>query len=420
MNQWDEPGAEGATSEDLYDVLGVSRDATEAQIKRAYHKAAMIHHPDKRINNPEGSDQKFKTLGYAYNILSDPEKRQMYDVGGLDQVEQQEGMANMNVDTLLLNVLMWENGQKLCFLCALFLFLLEALVLPLLAALRLDGSLEWSWYGVVAPLWIPMALTIPVFCMAPGQISSAYKQAGEDPAKLMQTRATVAGCVCLGLVLGCVAGTMGMLCGRLDGDKSVTYMHALVPVLVIEGLTALAVLGGPPRQALGALGWKGLRVAFVVLVALKLDGGADSITWGVALSPLVAWSCLSLGLLLRDYRQHRHLKLMGRKGGATLEEEASAYAPFFFALRICLIAGVLLSVLLVSLRLDMSLTSISWVVCVLPMLLSLMGAYGMVVWGLLCFKPHGLGDTEYEYVPGQDSGETYGTFGDKGGDANYP
>mmetsp|Transcript_12704 Transcript_12704/g.31947 ORF Transcript_12704/g.31947 Transcript_12704/m.31947 type:complete len:419 (+) Transcript_12704:142-1398(+) len=418
MNQWDDPGEEGATTQDLYEVLGVSRDATEAQIKRAYHKAAMIHHPDKRANNPEGSDQTFKSIGYAYKVLSDPDKRQMYDLGGLDQVEQQEGMANINIDHLLLNVLMWDNGQKICFLCGLFFLLMEALVLPLLTALRLDGSLEWSWYGVTAPLWIPLGLTLPLFCLAPVQIRNAYEQAGDDPAKLMQTRATLVGCVCLGLVIGCIGGTMAMVCSRLDGDQSLTFIHALTPLLVVEGLTALVVFGAPLKQALGALLWKGLRVALLVLVAIKLDG-EDSMSWAVVLSPLVVWCCASLGLLWKDYRQHRHLKHMGRKGGATLEEEASAYAPFFFALRSCLIAGILLSVLLLSLRLDLSLTSISYVTCILPMLLALIGSYAMVTWGLLFYKPHGLGDAEYEHIPGQE-GEAYGTFGEKGEYANYP
>ena len=43
--------------------------ATDSQIKRAYHKLAMVHHPDKRTSNPEGSDEAFKEIGYAYQVV---------------------------------------------------------------------------------------------------------------------------------------------------------------------------------------------------------------------------------------------------------------------------------------------------------------------------------------------------------------
>ena len=77
--------------------------------------------------------QTFKEIGYAYKVLSDAEKRQIYDMGGTEALDQQEGMANLNVDHLLLSILMWEAGQKICFLCFLFLVVLELVVLPILA-----------------------------------------------------------------------------------------------------------------------------------------------------------------------------------------------------------------------------------------------------------------------------------------------
>jgi hypothetical protein len=60
MNKWDDPGEEVQITKDLYEVLGVAKDATDSQIKRAYHKMAMVHHPDKRASNPTGSDETFK------------------------------------------------------------------------------------------------------------------------------------------------------------------------------------------------------------------------------------------------------------------------------------------------------------------------------------------------------------------------
>ncbi|KAF9929266.1 hypothetical protein FBU30_001748 [Linnemannia zychae] len=63
-----------------YDILGVSPDASESEIKKAYRKLAMQYHPDK---NPDAGD-KFKEISHAYETLSDPESREMYDRYGED------------------------------------------------------------------------------------------------------------------------------------------------------------------------------------------------------------------------------------------------------------------------------------------------------------------------------------------------
>lgn len=63
---------------DYYDVLGVSRDASESDIKSAYRKKAMKHHPDRNPDDPE-AERKFKAAAEAYEVLSDTQKRQRYD-----------------------------------------------------------------------------------------------------------------------------------------------------------------------------------------------------------------------------------------------------------------------------------------------------------------------------------------------------
>jgi molecular chaperone DnaJ len=63
---------------DYYEILGVSRSATETEIKSAYRKLAIKHHPDKNPNNTE-AEEKFKEAAEAYSVLSDADKRSAYD-----------------------------------------------------------------------------------------------------------------------------------------------------------------------------------------------------------------------------------------------------------------------------------------------------------------------------------------------------
>jgi len=82
-----------ATKRDFYEVLGVSKDATAADIKKAYRKAALKWHPDKNADNKEEAEEKFKEINEAYQILSDDKKRKAYDQFGHAAFDAAGGMG---------------------------------------------------------------------------------------------------------------------------------------------------------------------------------------------------------------------------------------------------------------------------------------------------------------------------------------
>ena len=77
-----------ASSKDYYDVLGVNKNATEDDIKRAYRKLARKYHPDLNKDNPKAAEEKFKEVNEAYHVLSDADKRAQYDQLGHDAFTQ--------------------------------------------------------------------------------------------------------------------------------------------------------------------------------------------------------------------------------------------------------------------------------------------------------------------------------------------
>lgn len=80
-----------ATKRDYYEVLGISKSASDAEIKSAYRKLARKHHPD--IDKSTGADEKFKELSEAYQILSDPQKKKSYDQFGHGAFDRSQGFG---------------------------------------------------------------------------------------------------------------------------------------------------------------------------------------------------------------------------------------------------------------------------------------------------------------------------------------
>eukprot|EP01084_Bolivina_argentea_P115619 205582_1 len=80
-----------AMGQDYYTVLGVARGVDEKEMKKAYRQKARKFHPD--VNKEPGAEEKFKEISNAYEVLSDPQKRNIYDQFGEDGLRNFGGMG---------------------------------------------------------------------------------------------------------------------------------------------------------------------------------------------------------------------------------------------------------------------------------------------------------------------------------------
>ena len=83
---------------EYYEILGLNKNATQEEIKKAYRKLAIKYHPDKNKDDPN-AEQKFKEIAEAYGVLSDEEKRKIYDKYGKKGLENNGGM-HFNADDI--------------------------------------------------------------------------------------------------------------------------------------------------------------------------------------------------------------------------------------------------------------------------------------------------------------------------------
>ena len=89
---WERDGHEMADKRDYYEILGIDKSADDETIKKAYRRMAKKYHPDMNPGDKE-AEAKFKEVGEAYTVLSDPEKKQIYDQYGHDGLDPSSGMG---------------------------------------------------------------------------------------------------------------------------------------------------------------------------------------------------------------------------------------------------------------------------------------------------------------------------------------
>lgn len=138
----------------LYDTLGVPKDASQSDVKKAYYKLALQLHPDKTGGT---TTEEFKRIQEANAILSDPEQRKKYDTFGRKAMHEMDqfGIPPELVSGMAIRVLA----------ILLFIFTLLYLIFLGLAVSKIDNAKAWSWGAVWAPNWVVLVFTTVLGCV---------------------------------------------------------------------------------------------------------------------------------------------------------------------------------------------------------------------------------------------------------------
>ncbi|KAF8939524.1 hypothetical protein EDD21DRAFT_360649 [Dissophora ornata] len=325
----------------LYEALGVPKTATHDDIKKAYRRLALRYHPDK-VNVAEVPDHevKFREIAAAYEVLSDPKKRQVYDKYGMMGVQ----MAGTEIGAQLVEI------ESL--LCSVFLALSVLLILAIIffsfLSIRVDGKVNWSYFVVFIPLWILDFIVVGII------ISQALRPVDDDDEddhhdqeeedgdttpmaqeerkaqKLKAKRRQRISGSAFALVIVLLATAFQVLIAKKANDpSSISGPSVFAPYFAIEGiffliaiiqLVFMALAGAFAEITLKskcivifeALWWKFTRLALAILIMLRID---DEITcsWGIVFIPLYLVGLKYLVQLITGYRTFSRMQNMEMK-----------------------------------------------------------------------------------------------------------
>mmetsp|Transcript_27078 Transcript_27078/g.62621 ORF Transcript_27078/g.62621 Transcript_27078/m.62621 type:complete len:449 (+) Transcript_27078:103-1449(+) len=322
----------------FYDLLDVGTTATDAELRKAYKKQALRLHPDKG-----GNPDEFKRMKEAYDVLSDPQKRNLYDKYGPEVVDLLEGNASPTLVMMALSrVGIMERCCFLCVIASLFMLLLSPLIL---LSLRWDRDVTYPWAVVFAPLWLfQVALLCFVCACVHAPPLDADDEADEELRRMHQERSGQAREI------------------RFAGSAILLYL------MVAE-----------------------------LLIALKLQGSLH-ISWFLVLLP---WAFIEFTLLVVHVRRAPARFLAANVEAAASAEADGGYwkSMAFWHSLVKTVWGVcarMLTYILVAARGD-HILQCSWLVCVIPLTVG-----EMIQVGQACSRSYARGRTETEETAGGD------------------
>eukprot|EP00002_Diphylleia_rotans_P031664 TRINITY_DN658_c0_g1_i1.p1 TRINITY_DN658_c0_g1~~TRINITY_DN658_c0_g1_i1.p1 ORF type:complete len:393 (-),score=72.68 TRINITY_DN658_c0_g1_i1:341-1519(-) len=281
-------------STDYYAVLGVSKTATPEEIKNAFRKLSLKHHPDKG-----GDPEVFKQINEANQVLSDPSKRRIYDAVGSDGMRMYDGMNPEDASAMQ----MLMTLVLCCFSCVIFpLTTMQLLFIPF----ALEGELDWTATETLIPTFILDGFLGVIVGSAVLMIYKSVMGDADEEHKTAKLLLSVPWRI-VGY-LTCFIVFHAMLVQTID-DGKYTWIETALPLIVIYGFEVLSGLfrsivsirlynkavADSEAEALGFIGSlviiiqsianAGLLLAFVVLAALKKDGDIDD-SWQTVFTPL--------------------------------------------------------------------------------------------------------------------------------------
>ena len=225
-----------------YAIMGITKSATQEEVRRAYRQKVLIYHPDKA--GPEGKER-FQFLQQAYSVLSDEKKRKVYDQFG------EKGLEMPGADELGAVLGSQIAGSVLCLL-VLCMIILIILFLSFLCA-RVDHTTDWRWTSVWVPAYIfliivAVPLVFGLFCIPCMRTAGdpPPADASEEEAEALKRRAELAGsptveklsklCNTIG-ALGWIVFFVTISAGLQRHMEGMTtnWWHYFIPVFIAEG-----------------------------------------------------------------------------------------------------------------------------------------------------------------------------------------
>jgi len=331
-----------------YDLLGVETTASDEDIRKAYKRMALRLHPDKNGGTDE-AQQKFMEMKNAYDVLSDSQKRELYDTMGEDGIKIYEDYGSMGptelAELMFRSFLASGLGARALVVGILLLVVGFFLLIPIFWCLRVNGSISWNWAAVFVPMWILDAFILLCACFS--ACSTPKEESNPDDTeaemkKISRERKIAAMLSVLQVVLFVLTQVFIVL--RLQESVSWGMGVVLLPWWILEGIDVLRqslrakVMLQEYRENVQAdqetkeegkkviqiliarkFMWIILRVLLAILIALKVDD-TISVSWWVVFLPLWILLIIEIGNMVLGYVAARRVE----KGMASGDSEDQA------------------------------------------------------------------------------------------------
>ncbi|OQR85132.1 hypothetical protein THRCLA_10775 [Thraustotheca clavata] len=294
-----------------YELLGVSTEATAEELKKAYRRKALQLHPDKRGNTPEAQEE-FTAMKAAYDVLSDPKQREVYDSMGEDGLKVMNDFGELSVEALVAAALGAFSALGPCAKFMIFLAILVAFglafMIPIFWCIRADKDVDWSWAVTFIPLWILDGLYV---CWTGCSMAAGDEARDNDSPPIPWLRFLTKCVSFFHIVLFIVLQIFVAM--KLQGSVDWSCGIVLVPLYILEGLflAEKIAIGRRVYQAVkinSENGWMNvlvieigrsclfsiLRIAFEVLLALRVDQTITA-SWWVVFVPI--WVLFVLAMI---------------------------------------------------------------------------------------------------------------------------